>query len=284
MQNYFQQEAITITKKIVRAFYILKNVESSLKFFSKEHITFIGIGENEIFTSFEEIRDYYQKFVDTATSVYKMINEDYRIEASSYDSCIVVAKIGFQADDNLINQRFVLHFSFYFQLIDDKLLITFVHVHLPEKSCDKKILHIDIKSRKEFFNQFGSNNYIAAKTFYYKDDLPYCYVNDLFLKLLGYNEINLENYSSLAHIHPNDQQKYFDYMQKIFAEKNAGVSEGWRWHNSYRVIYRLVNRKHEAIKVLEWGNFLSLNGNFIVNSFITPLDDLEIINDIPPPD
>ena len=41
---------------------------------------------------------------------------------------------------------------------------------------------------------FENTNYIAAKNFLYKDDLPYCYVNDLFIELLGYKKINLENY------------------------------------------------------------------------------------------
>ena len=95
--------------------------------------------------------------------------------------------------------------------------------------------------------QFESTNYIAAKNFLYKDDLPYCYVNDLFLKLSGHKKIKLENYSSLADIHPNDQQKY-----------------------------------NEDVKVLEWGNLLSFNGNFIFKSFVIPLDELEIIDATPP--
>ena len=227
MQNYFQREAITATKKMIRAFYIFKNVEGSLKFFSREHLTFMGIGENEIFNSFDEVRDYFYKFVDTVTSTYKIISEDYHIEASSYDSCIVVAKIGFQANTSRINQRFALHFSFYFQLVDDKLLITFAHVHMPEKNRNEKALHAETKFREDLFSQFENTNYIAAKSVLYKDNLPYCYVNDLFLKLLGYKKTDLENYSSLANIHPNDQQRYFDYLQKIFKEKNAGVSEGW---------------------------------------------------------
>lgn len=199
------------------------------------------------------------------------------MNAASYDSCIVVAKIGFQADAAHFNHRISLHFSFYFQLIDDKLLITFAHVHMPEKIPAKEKLHADIKLRKDLHYQFENTNYVAAKSFLLKDDLPYRYVNDLFLKLLDCKNINLENYSSLAHIHPNDQQKYFNFLQKIFAEKNAGVSEGWCWHNSYRIMYRLMNCKHEEIKVLEWGNLLSLNGNFIVKSFVTPLDKTEIL-------
>lgn len=151
-----------------------------------------------------------------------------------------------------------------------------------EKALDKEKLHADVKLRKEFLFQFENVNYIAAKSFLCKDDLPYCYVNDLFLKLLGYKKINLENYSSPAHIHVNDQQKYFRYMQKIFSEKNADVSEDWRWHNSYRVMYRLINCNREEIKVLEWGNLLSLNDNFIVNSFVTPLDELDFL-DLPAP-
>lgn len=59
MQNYFQREAITATKKMIRAFYIWKNVEGALEFFSRERLTFISIGEDEIFTSFDEVRDYF---------------------------------------------------------------------------------------------------------------------------------------------------------------------------------------------------------------------------------
>ena len=277
MQNYFQREAITATKKMIRAFYILKDVEGALKFFSKEQLTFIGIGENEIFNSFDKVREHYYKFAEIVISTYEIISEDYRVDAASYDTCIVVAKIGFQADAAHFNHRISLHFSFYFQLIDDKLWITFAHVHMPEKTPDKETLHADVKLRKDLHYQFENTNYIAAKSFLLKDDLPYRYVNDLFLKLLDCKNINLENYSSLAHIHPNDQQKYFNFMQKIFAEKKAGVSEGWCWHNSYRVIYRLMNCKCEEIKVLEWVNLLSLNGNFIVKSFVTPLDETEIL-------
>lgn len=80
----------------------------------------------------------------------------------------------------------------------------------------------------------------------------------------------------------NDQQKYFNYLQNIFSEKNAAVSESWRWHNSYRVMYRLVNCKREEIKVLEFGNLLSLNGNFVVNSLVAPLNGLEILDTAPP--
>ena len=271
---------------MIRSFYVLKDVEGALKFFSRERLTYIGIGENDIFNSFDEVRDYFYKYAEVVTSTYKLINENYHVEADSYDSCIVVAKIGFQADEAHLNYRVSLNVSFYFQLIDDKLWITLTHVHMPEKAPEEKLpketLHANIKFRKDLLRQFENTNYIAAKSFHCKDDLPYRYVNDLFLELLGCDEINLENYSSLAHIHPNDQQKYFAFLKKIFAEKKAGVSEGWCRHNSYRVIYRLVNCNREEIKVLEWGNLLSLNGNFIVNSFVTPLDEIEIINDVPP--
>lgn len=261
---------------MIRAYYVLQDVEGSLKFFSREHLTFIGIGKNAIFRSFDEVRNYFYKYVDLVNYAYKIISEDYHIETSSYDSCIVVAEIGFQADESRSCQRLSLYFSFYFQLIDDKLLITFVHVHMPEENLDEKILYSDIKFRRDLLNQFENTKYIAAKSFLYKDDLPYCYVNDLFLKLLGYKKIRLENYSSLANIHPNDQQRYVDYLQKIFEEKKAAVSEGWRWHNSYRVMYRLVNCKYDEIKILEWGNLLSLNGIFTFNSLISPLDQMKL--------
>lgn len=289
MQNYFQHEAITAAKKMIRLFYVKKNVEGALSFFSKDRLTFVGIGEKDIFYSYEEVKNYFYKFVDAVAACYKIISADYQVNASSIDSCIVVAKIGFQADETLFNYKFSLHFSFYFQQIDNKILITFVHVHLPEKNSEEKFfnderLHAEKKLQRDFLNQFENINHIAAKSVRYKDDLPYCYTNNSFTKLLGYQrKINFENYSSLSHIHPNDQQKYFNFLKRIFSEKKAPVSENWRWHNSYCIIYRLINRNREEIKVLEWGNFLSLNENVIVDSFIKPLDEVEITNPNPPP-
>lgn len=155
-------------------------------------------------------------------------------------AALSLPKIDFQTDTARFNHKISLCFSFYFQLIDDKLSITFAHVHMPEKAPEEKFsketLHADVKIYKEWFHQFENTNYIAAKSFFYKDDLTYCCVNDLFLKLIGVKNFIAENYSSLTHIHPNDQQKYFDLMQKIFEEKNSGVSEDWRWHNSYSVM------------------------------------------------
>ena len=289
MQNYFQHEAITAAKKMIRLFYVKKNVEGALSFFSKDRFTFVGIGEKDIFYSYEEVKNYCYKFVDAVAACYKIISADYQVNASSIDSCIVVAKIGFQADETLFNYKFSLHFSFYFQQIDNKILITFAHVHLPEKNSEEKFLnderlHAEKKLQRDFLNQFENINHIAAKSVRYKDDLPYCYVNEAFLKLLGYQRrVNLENYSSLSHIHPNDQQKYFDFLKKIFSEKKAPVSENWRWHNSYCIMYRIITKDRNEIKVLEWGGILSLNENFIVNSFIEPLDEIEIANPDPAP-
>lgn len=98
MQNYFQREAVTATKKMIHAFFIWKSVDGAMEFFSRERLSFISIGEDEIFNSFDEVRDYFQRTINVAASAYKIISEDYSVKAASYDSCIVVAKLGFQAD------------------------------------------------------------------------------------------------------------------------------------------------------------------------------------------
>ena len=64
MQNYFQKEALNATKKMIRAYYVLRDVEGSLKFFSRDHLTFIGIGKNTIFRSFDEVG-----IISTSTSI-----------------------------------------------------------------------------------------------------------------------------------------------------------------------------------------------------------------------
>lgn len=184
MQNYFQREAITATRKIVRAFYTWKSVEGALKFFSREHLTFIGIGEDEIFNSFEEVSSYFRRTINIVNSAYKIVSEDYSVKTASHDSCIVVAKLVFQADSTRFDYRLPLVFSFYLQLINDKLLVKFVQAHIPEKALSKEKLHADERLRRDLLRQFENVKHVAAKSFLYKYDLPYCYVNDLFLKFL----------------------------------------------------------------------------------------------------
>ena len=296
MHSEFQLQSLEITRKLMRLFYVEEDIEGVLAHFNRERFTFIGMGENEIFTSFDEVRDYYYRMCKTVASSYKIISEDYQLGGASEDSCVVVAKIGFQGNALRLNYQVTMHFSFYYQLVDGRPLVSMYHTHFPSKSEEKvhvedflpavsEPLHADFQLQQEILNQFGDTSHIAAKSVLYKDGLPYCYVNNLFLELVGCKKISSanfpENSSSLAHIHVDDQRRYFEYLRKIFDEKNAAVSEGWQWHNHYCVMYRLINLSGEEREVLEWGNFLSLNGKFLINSFVTPVEEAEILTPSP---
>lgn len=295
MKNELQLQSLEITRKLLKMFYVEADIEGVLAHFNREHFTFIGMGENEIFTSFDEVRDYYYRTIKLAAS-YKIISEEYQIGGASEDSCVVVAKIGFRGNDLRLNYHTRLIFSFYYQLIDGRPLVSMYHAHFPSKGEDKihaedflpevgEPLHADFQFQQEILNHFGDTNHIAAKSVRCQEGLPYCYVNNLFLELIGCKKIRAanfsENYSSLAHIHADDQQKYSSYLRKIFDAKKSAVSEGWQWHRHYCVMYRLINLSGEERAVLEWGHFLSLNGKFLINSFVMPVDAAGILTPAP---
>ena len=131
MQNFYQKEAIQIAKRMIKAFFVAKNVDEVFNYINPKHFTWIGSGENEILTDVDEIRNHFQNYCSIVTEAYKIINEEYLIGADSSDSCIVIAKITFQGIKVRQNFQSALHFSFYFQLIDNKLLVSHYHVNIP---------------------------------------------------------------------------------------------------------------------------------------------------------
>ena len=84
---------------------------------------------------------------------------------------------------------------------------------------------------------------MAMKSFCYEEGFQYCYVNQAFLKLFGYTElqnfISQGNFSSLSHIHQDDQQRYIEHLAKSFPERRIlNSSTEWQWHASYHIVYR----------------------------------------------
>ncbi len=304
MQNYYHKEAIQIARKMIKAFFIEKNVDSVLSYVNPDKFTWIGSGENEILTDIDDIRAYFQTHCNTVNRAYKLISEEYKLGGESGDSCVVIAKIKFQGMNDRQNYQSSLHFSFYVQLLDGELKVSHYHVHIPIKrnqfnhaanfminrdiDSTNELLQMDLQYQSGLLSRF-LNSSIAMKSFCYdlKNGLPYCYVNQPFLSLIGFqslkNFIAQDKISSLAHIHPDDQQRYLQNLKaRIPQPLILTPAQEWQWHASYHIIYRTQTFDKAEQTVFEFGNVLTLNGNPIVNSFVFPLERYNNYN-YPPP-
>ena len=299
MQNFYLKESINICQRMIKAFFIGKNVDEVISYINPNSFTWIGPGENEIITNIDDLRHFFQKHCESATTAYKIISEKYTIGASSYDTCIVIAMLIFQGINERQNYQSSLNFSFYVQLIDNKLLVSHYHVHIPVKEQlyenaaqfimnksarnSEELLKMDLQYQHSLLHNFYDTKHTPMKSFCYEEGLPYCYVNQLFLKLIGYDNLNTfisqNKFSSLAHIHPDDQERYMKHLKEHFPDMPAlDVSSEWQWHASYYITYRTRTYNMTESMVFEWGNLFTLNGHPIVNSFVLPLN-----NDYYPP-
>ena len=290
MNDFYKKEAIQIVKSMLKAFFVEKNVDGVLKYVNRDSFTWIGIGEHEVLTHIDDIQKHFQTRCGEVASAYKISGEEYIIKNFSSDSCIVIAKIKFRGQDERRNYESALHFSFYLQRFDDKLLVSHYHVHIPIKKrplsysqyfmIDSRAdlsesIQMDFQFQDELVHRFIFNEQTAMKSFFYKEGLPYCYVNQQFLKLVGFDSLSSfmaqEPHSSLAHIHPKDQQRYLNHLKANFPESLTLNLQEWKWHGSYNITYRLQTFDKSDRVVFEWGNLFSLNGRLIINSFVLAL-------------
>ena len=300
MQNYHQKEAIQNAKRMIKAFFIEKNIDKVFSYINPKNFTWIGPGENEILTNIDDIRKHFQDYCNIVTSAYKIISEEYILGASSSDTCIVIAKIFFKGMKDRQYFRSGLHFSFYFQLIDDKMLVSHYQVNIPIKKPNidnaaqfminknanpDLLIKMDLQYQSSLLKSFFDTKHMAMKSFCYESDFPYCYVNQAFLTLFGYSElqnfISQGNFSSLAHIHPDDQQRYINHLSACFPKHLIlNTSQEWQWHASYHIVYRTQSFDNVEKIAFEWGNLITLNGHPIVNSFVLPIENNSLY---PPP-
>lgn len=292
MNDFYKKEAIRIVKAMLKAFFIEKNVDNVLKYVNPDSFTWIGSGEHELLTDIDDIRRHFQARCEDVASAYKMTGEEFITKNSSVDSCIVIAKIKFQGINERKNYESALHFSFYLQLIDGKLLVSHYHVHIPIKKRpfnysqyftinnrtddSSELIQMDFQYQDSLLQQFLLNENNAFKSFLWEEGLPYCYVNQKFLSLVGFKNMKSfmaqESLSSLAHIHPDDQQRYINHLNATFPKSLVLNVQEWKWHASYNIVYRTQTfDKHEKF-VLEWGNLFTVNGRPLVNSFVLPLE------------
>ncbi|MBR1728212.1 MAG: nuclear transport factor 2 family protein, partial [Selenomonadaceae bacterium] len=292
MKDFFLNEAIQIVKKMIKAFFIDRNLDGVFKFVNKNNFSWIGPEINDVLLNLDDVKNHFKKFCNITNENFKMINEDYLVKEVSVDSCIVIAKLFFQGKNNQINFQSQLHFSFIFQLFDGQLLVNHYHVHIPIKKSElPNALHLINKNLNQnetllmdldFQNQLLHNYFdvknTAMKTFCYEEGFPYCYVNEAFLKMFGYgklqNFIEQGNFSSLAHIHVDDQQRYMQVLDEAFGKpQDLSLTQEWNFHGSYHVIYRSKNYNNNENVIFEWGNLVVVNGQALVNCVLVKVNE-----------
>ncbi|MBR1858962.1 MAG: winged helix-turn-helix domain-containing protein [Selenomonadaceae bacterium] len=293
MQDYYKKESIKICKNMIKAFFIERKVDKVLNYVNPNNFTWLGPGENDMLTNIDDVRKCFTEHCDIVTAAYKIISEEYSIGASSNDTCIVIAKCRFQGLNERQHYQSFLHFSFYVQLINNKLMVSHYHVHIPVKKQlydnaaqfiinksaknANELIKMDLQYQHSLLHNFYDTKHTPMKSFCYEEGLPYCYVNQLFLNLIGYDKLNdfisQDKFSSLAHIHPDDQERYIKHLNECFPKVlHLNMLNEWQWHASYNIMYRTRAYNLEEKKVFEWGNLFTLNGHPIVNSFVVPLE------------
>lgn len=269
---------------MIKAFFIDRNLDGVFKFVNKNNFSWIGPEVNDVLLNLDDVKNHFKKFCNITNENFKMINDEYILSNHTNDSCVVIAKILFQGKNNRNNFQSLLHFSFYFQLIDGQLLVNHYHVHIPIKKSElpnalhlinknlnqNETLLMDLEFQMQLLHNYFDVKNTAMKVFCYEDGFPYCYVNEAFLKMFGYgklqNFIEQGNFSSLAHIHVDDQQRYMQHLDSCFGKpQDVRVTEDWNFHGAYNIIYRGNNYDKDENVIFEFGNLVTVNGQALVN-------------------
>lgn len=294
--------ALDNARKMIKAFFHDRDVDELIKYFDPDHFTWVGNGADDILTDIEEVRRCFKLGIREHIEKYSVIDEQYITGGASDDSCVIIAKLKFQGNDERAHFQSALHFSFYFRLVGDRMLVSHYHVHNPlatsnvrraqyflfDRDSDpaSNMISMDVQLQNEMLNNFVDVNNVAAKSFWYEGDMPYVYVNRQYLQLIGCkhirNFIGIGNGSSLSHIHPSDQSCYVEHMKKFFAENMQSIKTGeqWKWHGSYYVTYHLQSTVDDNLLVLEWGNVFTLNDRPLINCMILPLRNISFLSGV----
>ena len=162
MTKNFLEIAKNSARKMIKSFYVDKNVDGVCNFLDKNNFSFNGFVDGNNFNSFQNFRDYLQNSLDLV-KFYQLRDENYSITANSADSCIVNAKI------SLFESRTqkIYEFQFYFYFVQtEKILCRHYHavrsftepikideIFLNKNSPPPQLSH-EIQSLNEDFIEF----------------------------------------------------------------------------------------------------------------------------------
>lgn len=276
------KKAPELVRHILMSFYVNRDIDEVLRYLSKD-ITWIGPGEQEFLTSFNEIKDYFYAGQNEVPSC-DMNNETFEVVSEDKYRCMVVGKYTIRTKEN---DQMVLEVCqrCTFEIIENngQLLVRHMHISNPysEMQVDEffpnKIgtqsydyLQRLLKEKTEVIEMITNNINGGLKGSNDDDTYSFFYVNEGLPKILGYTYdefIEMSGGSAVGAVYPPDLPKALEDCQRCFEKGTTYSSE-----------YRIRKKDGTLMWVLDSG-MKSLNSDGIVkiNSIITDITQLKNI-------
>ena len=276
------KKAPKLAKHIITSFYINRDIDEVLKYLC-ENVTWIGPGEQEFLTSFNEIKNYFYAGQDEIPSC-DINNDIFETVSEDENRCMVLGRYTVRTKENAqmileVNQRCT------FEIIEDrgKLLIKHMHISNPygEMQLDEyfptKIgtqsydyLQRLLKEKTEVIEMITNNINGGLKGSNDDSTYSFFYVNEGLPKILGYTYdefMEMSGGSAVGAVYPPDLPKALEDCERCFAKGPTYSSE-----------YRIRKKDGTLMWVLDSG-MKSLNSDGIVkiNSIITDITQLKNI-------
>lgn len=276
------KKAPKLAKHIITNFYVNRDIDEILKHFSKD-VTWIGPGEQEFLTSFNEIKDYFYAGQNEVPSC-DISNDIFEIVSEDKNRCMVLGKYTVRTKEN-VQMVLEAHQRCTFEIIEDneKLLVKHMHISNPygEMQIDEyfpnKIgiqsydyLQRLLKEKTEVIEMITNNINGGLKGSNDDDTYSFFYVNEGLPKILGYTYdefIEMSGGSAVGAVYPPDLPKALEDCERCFAKGTTYSSE-----------YRIRKKDGTLMWVLDSG-MKSLNNDGVVkiNSIITDITQLKNI-------
>lgn len=276
------KKASELVRHILMSFYVNRDIDEVLRYLSKD-ITWIGPGEQEFLTSFNEIKNYFYAGQNEVPSC-DMNNETFEVVSEDKYRCMVVGKYTIRTKEN---DQMILEVCqrCTFEIIENngQLLVRHMHISNPysEMQVDEffpnKIgtqsydyLQRLLKEKTEVIEMITNNINGGLKGSNDDDTYSFFYVNEGLPKILGYTYdefIEMSGGSAVGAVYPPDLPKALEDCQRCFAKGTTYSSE-----------YRIRKKDGTLMWVLDSG-MKSLNSDGIVkiNSIITDITQLKNI-------
>ncbi|MCI9975624.1 diguanylate cyclase [Clostridioides difficile] len=276
------KKAPKFAKHIIINFYVNRDIDEILKHLSKD-ITWIGPGEQEFLTSFNEIKDYFYAGQNEVPSC-DISNDKFEIVSEDKNRCMVLGKYTVNTKENAqmvleVNQRCT------FEIIEDRERLLVKHMHISNPYGEMQIdeyfptkigtqsydyLQRLLKEKTEVIEMITNNINGGLKGSNDDDTFSFFYVNEGLPKILGYTYdefIEMSGGTAVGAVYPPDLPKALGDCERCFANGTT-----------YSTEYRIRKKDGTLMWVLDSG-MKSLNNDSVVkiNSIITDITQLKNI-------
>lgn len=276
------KKAPKFAKHIIINFYVNRDIDEILKHLSKD-ITWIGPGEQEFLTSFNEIKDYFYAGQNEVPSC-DISNDTFEIVSEDKNRCMVLGKYTVSTKENAqmvleVNQRCT------FEIIEDRERLLVKHMHISNPYGEMQIdeyfptkigtqsydyLQRLLKEKTEVIEMITNNINGGLKGSNDDDTFSFFYVNEGLPKILGYTYdefIEMSGGTAVGAVYPPDLPKALGDCERCFANGTT-----------YSTEYRIRKKDGTLMWVLDSG-MKSLNNDGVVkiNSIITDITQLKNI-------